>query len=128
MRAGLPTISHVNSANQEVCKQQLCLCYSTVLIRCVVFLSICMYVVCLNFYLAAAAWYDGRILKWSILYVTIYGKTRHMEFSIKIEFDAHLISSTIELTCIQADSVLRFGAIALCLRLHHTTNNQEIMV
>ena len=33
-----------------------------------------------------------------MLYVTVYGKTRHMGFSIKIEFDVYLISSTIELT------------------------------
>ena len=34
------------------------------------------------------------------VFVTVYGKTRHMGFFVKIEFDAS-ISSTIELTCIQ---------------------------
>ena len=35
----------------------------------------------------------------SYTYVTVYGKTRHMGFSMKIEFDVYLISSTI--TCVQ---------------------------
>ena len=35
------------------------------------------------------------------IYVTVYEKTRHMGFSMKIEFDAYLISSTIELTHVQ---------------------------
>ena len=35
------------------------------------------------------------------LNVTVYGKTRHMEFSVKIKFDASLISSTLELTHLQ---------------------------
>ena len=30
-----------------------------------------------------------------------HGKTCHVGFSMKMEFDAYLISSTIELTCIQ---------------------------
>ena len=34
-------------------------------------------------------------------YVTVYGKTRHMGFFVKVEFDASMISSTIELTCVQ---------------------------
>ena len=36
-----------------------------------------------------------------LVLVTVYGKTRHMGFSMKIEFDAYLISSTIELTRVQ---------------------------
>ena len=35
------------------------------------------------------------------LYVTVYGKTRHMGFFVKVEFDASMISSTIELTRVQ---------------------------
>ena len=30
-----------------------------------------------------------------------HGNTWHMTFSVNIEFDAYLISSTIELTCVQ---------------------------
>ena len=36
-----------------------------------------------------------------ILIVTVYGKTRHMGFFVKVEFDASMISSTIELTRVQ---------------------------
>ena len=32
------------------------------------------------------------------IYVTVYGKTRHMGFSVKIEFDESLINYTLELT------------------------------
>ena len=39
------------------------------------------------------------------LYVTRFGKTLHMGFFQKIEFDAWLISSTIELTRIQVRAV-----------------------
>ena len=37
------------------------------------------------------------------VYVTVYGKTRHMGFSMKIEFNVHvsLISSTLELAHLQ---------------------------
>ena len=46
---------------------------------------------------------DGKLL-----YAAVYGKTRHMGFSIKIEFDAYLISSIIELTRVQvSDRSLR---------------------
>ena len=41
------------------------------------------------------------ICRWTHRYVTVYEKTRHMGFSMKIEFDAYLISSTIELTRVQ---------------------------
>ena len=34
-------------------------------------------------------------------YVTVYGKTRHMGFFVKVEFDTSMISSTIELTRVQ---------------------------
>ena len=34
-------------------------------------------------------------------YVTVYGKTRHIGFSMKIVFDASLISSTLELPHLQ---------------------------
>ena len=34
-------------------------------------------------------------------YVTVYEKTRHMGFFVKIEFDVYLISSTLELTYLQ---------------------------
>ena len=34
-------------------------------------------------------------------YVTVYGKSRHMGFSVKIEFDVSLISSTLELPHLQ---------------------------
>ena len=35
------------------------------------------------------------------IYVTVYGKTRHMGLFVKIEFDVSLISSTLELTHLQ---------------------------
>ena len=35
------------------------------------------------------------------VYVTVYGKTRHMGFFVNVEFDASMISSTIELTRVQ---------------------------
>ena len=35
------------------------------------------------------------------LYVTVYGKTRHMGFFVKIKFDVYLISSSLELTYLQ---------------------------
>ena len=35
------------------------------------------------------------------VYMTVYGKTRHMGFSVKIEFDVSLISSALELTHLQ---------------------------
>ena len=46
-------------------------------------------------------------------YVTIYGKTPHMGFFVKVEFDVSMISSTIELTRVQ---ILDFccGDTALC--------------
>ena len=34
-------------------------------------------------------------------YVTVYGKTRHMGFFVKVKFDASMISSAIELTRVQ---------------------------
>ena len=34
-------------------------------------------------------------------YVTVYGKTRHMGFFVKIKLDVYLISSTLELTYLQ---------------------------
>ena len=34
-------------------------------------------------------------------YVTVYEKTRHMGFFVKIKFDVYLISSTLELTYLQ---------------------------
>ena len=37
----------------------------------------------------------------SMKYVTGFEKTLHMGFFLKIEFDAWLISSTVELTCVQ---------------------------
>ena len=37
----------------------------------------------------------------SLKNVTVYGKTRHMRFFVKVEFDASMISSTIELTRVQ---------------------------
>ena len=36
-----------------------------------------------------------------VLYVTVYEKTRHMGFFVKIKFDVYLISSTLELTYLQ---------------------------
>ena len=46
------------------------------------------------------------------IYVTGFDKTLHMGFFVKIEFDAYLISSTIELfTKSETD---RLGASALC--------------
>ena len=36
-----------------------------------------------------------------VIYVTVYGKTGHTGFFVKIEFDASMISSTIELTRVQ---------------------------
>ena len=45
--------------------------------------------------ISSAIW---LILSWTVTYVTVYGKTRHMGFSVKIEFNASMISSTIELT------------------------------
>ena len=48
------------------------------------------------------------------VYVTIYGKTWHMGFSVKIEFDVSLISSTLELTCkFEAVHALHVGDSAL---------------
>ena len=43
-----------------------------------------------------------------ILYVTVYGKTRHMGFFVKIEFDVSLISSTLELTPASLRPIARF--------------------
>ena len=45
-----------------------------------------------------ASWYSQEIVR---RYVTGFEKTLHMGFFQKIEFDAWLISSTIELTRIQ---------------------------
>ena len=48
-----------------------------------------------------------QAIKLEMLYYDIiitcdrHGKTWHMEFCVKIEFDAYLISSTIALTCVQ---------------------------
>ena len=36
-----------------------------------------------------------------IIIVTVYEKTRHMGFFVKIKFDVYLISSTLELTYLQ---------------------------
>ena len=41
------------------------------------------------------------LLEFCCLFVTVYGKTRHMGFFVKIEFDVSLISSTLELTHLQ---------------------------
>ena len=41
------------------------------------------------------------------IYVTVYGKIQHIGFSMKIEFDADLISSTIELTRVQVSDQSR---------------------
>ena len=35
------------------------------------------------------------------IYVTGFGKTRHMGFFVKIKFDVYLISSSLELTYLQ---------------------------
>ena len=50
---------------------------------------------------------------------------RGMGFFLKIEFDAWLISSTMELTRVQILGRLRASLwdAALCLRLRHTPNN-----
>ena len=58
-------------------------------------------------YLARAVVQDGLLIKvflqitHSLLYVTGFGKTLRMGFFQKIEFDAWLISSTIELMRVQ---------------------------
>ena len=41
------------------------------------------------------------------LYVTVYGKFHHIRFSMKIKFGAYLISSTMELSCVQVSERLR---------------------
>ena len=60
-------------------------------------------------------------------YVTVYGKTRHMGFFVKVEFDASMISSTLELTRVQVLDQ-SCASTALCLRSRHTLNNGEITV
>ena len=55
-----------------------------------------------------------------MIYVTVYEKTRHMGFFMKIEFAVWMISSTIELPVFkfQTDCALRCGDTVLC---NHTT-------
>ena len=63
MRAGPLTMSHIDSANQEVCAQLLCLCYSvstlrrlptyvrsTFMLRKILFGCYCMSIVVLHWY------------------------------------------------------------------------------
>ena len=52
------------------------------------------------------------------LFVTVYGKTRHMGFFVKVEFEASMISSTIELTRLQVldrscASLWRYSALCV---------------
>ena len=66
-----------------------------------------------------------------ITFVTVYGKTRHMGFSVKIELDASLISSTLESypTCkIEAARALRLEDSALCSRSRYSHKNRVITV
>ena len=44
---------------------------------------------------------DSVYIKGLLAFVTVYGKTRHIGFIVKIEFDVSLISSTLELTHLQ---------------------------
>ena len=50
---------------------------------------------CLSSFITHAQYHRLRI------FVTVYGKTRHMGFFVKIKFDVYLISSTLELTYLQ---------------------------
>ena len=65
-----------------------------------------------------------------LINVTGFGKTLRMGFFQKIEFDAWLISSTIELTHVQVLGrsralLWRYSAL---FAIGHTPNNQEIAV
>ena len=44
---------------------------------------------------------NPKYLSKFLTFVTVYEKTRHMGFFVKIKFDAYLISSTLELTYLQ---------------------------
>jgi hypothetical protein len=62
------------------------------------------------------------------MYVTGFGKTLHMGFFQKIEFDAWLISSTIELTRVQVldRSLASLWSYSALFAIAPHPNNREI--
>ena len=62
--------------------------------------------------------------------MTGFVKTLRMGFFVNIEFDAYLISSTLELTHLQVetDRALHFGDSALCLRSRYNHRKREVTV
>ena len=60
--------------------------------------------------------------------VMVYGKTRHMGFFVKVEFDASMISSTIELVQVLDRSCASLWRYSALFAIAPHPNNREIAV